>query len=117
MPIITMTTSFKPTLTICDLLALQKPSHWPRSSFYNVRSALRSLADKIAPDQTLRLADLPRILDEHLFDPTSSIQSTMTRKTYRNRILKFAAEYICGEPFQHSQAKRFFERLSKTPIK
>ena len=101
-------------ISIANLLTLGRPPHWPRSSFYCVRSALRRLSTKFPPHERFPVSELPKILDLLITeDPQPPIQ-TWSLFTYRSRILRLAAEYACGHPLRPWEARSFFDRLSAT---
>jgi hypothetical protein len=97
-------------ICIQGLLALPKPSHWPRSSFYCVRSALRLLAAKFPPDQPFPIGALQEILDLLFSECFASSPQPWTLFTYRSRILRFAAEYALGRSLGPWEARWLFER-------
>jgi len=101
-------------ISISDLLAVQKPAHWPRSSFYCVRSALRVLASRLPTDQSFPIMGLPHILEEMVTKCSDSGRDVMSLLTYRGRIMRLAAEVACGGPLKAWEARWFFEALTTT---
>jgi len=102
------------TISIADLLAVPKPAHWPRSSFYCVRSALRVLAWGLTTQQSFPIVSLPHILDEMVTKCSDSGRDAMSLLTYRGRIMRLAAEVACGRPLKAWEARWFFETLTTT---
>jgi len=104
-------------ISISDLQAVPKPPHWPRSSFYCVRSALRVLASRFPADQSFPIVELPQILDEMVTKCSDSRRDAMSLLTYRGRITRLAAEVACGRPLKAWEARWFFEVLITTHSK
>lgn len=102
------------TVSLAILLALRKPAHWPRSSFYCVRTALRRLSSMLSPDESFPVGDLPKIVDLLISEGADPRLQVWSLLTYRSRILRLAAEYVCGHPLRPWEARWFFERLVAT---
>jgi len=102
----------KDRIILSDLLLSDKPAHWPSSSFYCLRSALRDLAASIPIDQAISIYELPDLIDGHLKKEALQKRSVWTLMTYRSRILRLAAEQACGKPLKAWQARLFFEGLN-----
>ena len=102
----------KDRIMISDLLFTVKPAHWPSSSFYCLRSALRDLARSVPINQPISISELPGLIDGHLRKEVVPRKSVWTLMTYRSRILRLAAEQACGTPLKPWEARLFFERLN-----
>ena len=106
------TKTMKDKIILSDLLLSVKPAHWPSSSFYCLRSALRDLAASIPIDKPISIYELPDLIDGHLKKEALQKRSVWTLMTYRSRILRLAAERACGKPLKPWQARLFFEGLN-----
>ena len=102
----------KDKIMLSDLLFSAKPTHWPSSSFYCLRSALRDLARSIPVDQPIGISELPDLIEGHLRKEAVQKRSVWTLMTYRSRILRLVAERACGMPLKPWEAKLFFEVLN-----
>jgi hypothetical protein len=102
----------KDKIILSDLLFAVKPAHWPSSSFYCLRSALRDLAKSVPIDQPFSIVELPGLIDRHLMKEALPTRSVWTLMTYKSRILRLAAEHACGAPLKPWEAKLFFEKLN-----
>lgn len=102
----------KPVLTLEELLYAKKPLHWPTSSYYCVRSALRAVSKSMPSNKSFFVSELPSLLDQHLWAGPDTQKDPFSLLTYRSRILRFAAELTCGGPLQPWEAKRFFEKIN-----
>lgn len=102
----------KDKIILSDLLFTVKPAHWPSSSFYCLRSALRDLAKSVPINQPISISELPGLIERHLKKETISKKSVWTLMTYRSRILRLAAEQAGGTPLRPWEARLFFERLN-----
>jgi len=104
-------------LTLEDLLCVKKPTHWPASSYYSVRTAIRALSKSMPLDKSFCIDELPTLLDQHLWVGSDAHKDPFSLLTYKSRILRFAAEFTCGISFQPWETKRFFEKLNLTTNK
>lgn len=105
------------TISIADLLMLPQPPHWPRSSYYSVRSALRVMASIVPIHESFPIEALPGILDHAIAKYPGTRPQGLSLKTYRSRILRFTAEYMYGQPLRRWEARWFFEHLTKAAIR
>ena len=102
-------------ISIADLLALPKPAHWPRSSYYCVRSALRRVSTKIPRHERFPVRDLPKILYSLITGGCHLSPGVWSLLTYRARILRLAAEHACNRPLGPWEARWFFLHVHRTP--
>lgn len=92
-----------------DLFLSERPSHWPTSSFYSAKTALRKFRSTL-PKQiwrsSIRLSKLGALIDSHLKAGANN------QKRYKSRILRLAAEKGYGKILGRGETKRLLEDLN-----